>query len=1045
MEKAISEKHLLKLKFQEKFAFLYDKHSLFYYVLVLILTGLGFFGFALVTQKFTTPFSGDFSQQYFAFEYNFYDDWWTFFKTGKFPFYDSNTFLGADNIISNTYYGLFSPFTFPILFFPRSFVPHSMALMSIAKLVIGALLFRIYLKYMGASETSARIFSIAYAFMGWCAYYLWFNNFAEVLTFFPLILFGIEKIIKQKQIWAVSLGYFLMGLGNYFFLLTFGIFGVIYAGFRFFQTIPERGGWKNYKDHLAVICLGILGFGLGYLMSAAVMIPAVVGSFGISRASQGNKYIAFLKEAWEIKDFDRIREIVHTWWHPDIVNYNHEPHEYFFAFTYPLASYFYPTLSCRYVNIVGYSSFENAGSSIFFFTPCIIMFGACLYRSIMHKKISHLIAITLCVFALFTPFFYFLSGAFTNNYGRWEIVVPTLGLMYIALNYDHRNEIPRPVIIVSAVIALAGMIGTFFLALKMIDIYGYSEERTSRYIYALDHDDQIAVVYYEIILCVIEGSLIAGFWKKKYLDKFVRLFIIGEAIVMGNVVANMHYLQSIDNDVNTGLKSLSNQVALIEKINKEDPSFFRMYNSSADESHVNIPEAMNFNGMTTFHTFYNNQVDDFVHMTNMMSWDGSWASHYLFKHQNLESFLGVKYYLTRDSDTKYYNPDHVYEPNVPLNYSLYSKDEVNGYRIYKNDHHIDFGMSYDTLFYKHRDKETPKYNDFYRGNNINNYIRNEEVLFKGAILEDDDLDEILQQYPDIFTAIDGAPALDMDSTTIRRTGAYLPYEINESGDKVYVGLDPENPTKHIKPQFEVKDPKKEGIPANKLQLVYEYPYGETFPHDEHGSYFILDYPIRNPWTNYNTCVWLIDEEGKTITFDEVRYTESDNTYVGRALYSSVPVSKMILCPLGDSFLNTQYLTLRYEPYGQVLDRLDKAADNGISDITRDVNEFTFKTNYETEKFVVTQLAYTEGWKVEATLPDGSVTSLKVYNSQGGFAGFVAPKGAVSYKMTYMTPGFVKWALVSAAAFIGMGAITAAPLVLRKRKEKRGEPLNQESN
>ena len=120
MEQAIHEKHLLQMKFKEKFAFLYDRHSLFYYVIVLILVGLGFFGFALITQKFTTPYSGDFSQQYFAFEYNFYDDWWTFFKTGQFPFYDSNTFLGADNVISNTYYGLFSPFTFPILFFPRS-------------------------------------------------------------------------------------------------------------------------------------------------------------------------------------------------------------------------------------------------------------------------------------------------------------------------------------------------------------------------------------------------------------------------------------------------------------------------------------------------------------------------------------------------------------------------------------------------------------------------------------------------------------------------------------------------------------------------------------------------------------------------------------------------------------------------------------------------------------------------------------------------------------------------------------------------------------
>ena len=405
MNASISERTLFKSKLREKFNFLFDVHSLFYYILILILTGFGFFAFALFTQNFTTPFSGDYSQQYFAFEYNFYDDWWTFFKTGKFVFYDANTFLGADNVISNTYYGLFSPFTFPILLFPRELVPQAMALMTIAKLVTGALLFRVYLKYMGVSESVARTFSIAYAFMGWTAYYLWFNNFAEVLAFFPLILFGIEKIIRDKQIWACSLGYFLMGLGNYFFLLTFGIFGVIYAGFRFFQTIKERGGWANYKDHLIVIGLGIAGFAIGYLLCAAVMIPAVMGSFGISRATEG-KYFDYLKQAISDKDFSKAAEIIFTWWHPHVVS-GTEPSKYYFEFAFPLASYFYPTVSCRYVNIVGFSSFENAGSSIFFFTPCIIMFCACMYRSLMKKKVSHFIAIGICVLCLFVLSVYY--------------------------------------------------------------------------------------------------------------------------------------------------------------------------------------------------------------------------------------------------------------------------------------------------------------------------------------------------------------------------------------------------------------------------------------------------------------------------------------------------------------------------------------------------------------------------------------------------------------------------------------------------------------
>lgn len=1031
MNALISEKTLFKMKVREKLSFLFNPHSLFYYTLLLIGVGLGFFAFALYTQKFTTPFSGDFSQQYFAFEYNFYDDWWTFFRTGKFPMYDSNTFLGADNIISNTYYGLFSPFTFPILFFPRSFVPQAMALCTIAKLVTGALLFRVYLKYMGASENSARIFSIAYAFMGWTAYYLWFNNFAEILSFFPLILFGIEKIIREKKIWACALGYFLMGLGNYFFLLTFGIFGVIYAGFRFFQTIKERGGFKNYKENLIIIGLGIAGFLIGYLLCAAVVFPAVIGSFGISRATDA-KYLDALKGALGDGDFSKVFEIVFTWWHPNVAS-GTAADRYYFAAAFPLASFFFPTISCRYVNIIGFSSFENAGSSIFFFTPCIIMFGGCLYRSFMHKKFSHFIAILICVACLFIPFFYFLCGAFTNNYGRWEIVVPALGLVYIALNYDHRDEIPSNVVFISGILALLGMILTIFLALDIVKNYGYNMSRKSNYIYSFTDGDQMGIVYYEVIICTIETIIIGGFWKKKYLDKFVKILIITEAIIMGNVVANMHYLQDIYTDVNTGLDNLADQVQLISDINEEDKSFFRMVSSLTNESHVNLPQAEDYNGLTTFHTFYNNQVDDFVHMVDMMSWDGSWSSHYNFKHQYLESFLGVKYYLTKDTDTKYYNPDHVYDPNVPLNFSLYKHDEEKGYRIYKNDYQINFGMVYDTLYYKHVSEENPKYNAFYKGNSLTSYLRNEEVLFKGAILNDEDLEEVKEKYKDSFVYKDEVPSLEMKTLEINNRGVYAPYYVNDKGETIYTHMNPEDPTYAVKDEFKI-DPSKSKAPVNTYQLVYEPKYASAFDIGESGGYYILNYPIRNPWTNYNACVWLINKEGKTITFDELRYTESDNTWVGRALYSNEPVYKIIVCVVSNDYYSGTP-TLYYESYDSVQAKLKAAANNGIYNLKRSVNRFSFETNYDKDKFFVSQLAYTKGWKVKAISKDGTVSYPTVYNAQGGFAGFVAPKGEMKFELTYRTPDLIKWAVASGVAFLGLGVSIAAPIIVKKRKEK----------
>lgn len=1026
MNDEVLQKIELKKKLREKFNFLFDFNSMFYYVLLLIVVGFGFFAYALFTQHFSTPFSGDFSQQAFPFYYNFYDDWWTFFKTGKFPFYDSNTFIGADNVLANTYYGLFSPLTFPILLFPRSAVPQAMALTSIAKLVVGGLLFRVYLKYIGCSERTARIFSLAYAFTGWMAYYLWFNCFYEVLTFFPLILFGIEKVIREKKVWAVSLGFFLMGLSNYFFLLTFGIFGVIYAIFRYFQTIKTR----NVKDNLLVIAFGLVGFALGYLMCAALVFPAVLSSFGITRATQ-SQYLPMLKEALGNHDFGKVCEIVFTYWHPNVVNYGTPADTYYFAFTFPLVSYFYPTVSCRYVNLVHFTDFENAGSSIFYFTPLMIMFFCSFWQSIKKRKISHFIALAIILFCLFVPFFYFLCGAFSNCYGRWEIVVPVVGIAYIAKNFDHREEISKKTVFISGALTLACMVAVFFLAKQMINIYGNKEGA-----HIEDFGEIWYLIIYEWVLVAIETFVIGKFWNKTFLPAIVNCFLIIEIIVMGTVTANMHYLQSVETDVNGGIDQLATETKLIEGINAQDKSFFRIQNRSVDESHPNLPNAEGYNGISTFHTFYNNEVDDFVHMTQITNWDESWSAVSFGKHANLDEFLGVKYYITKDIDTTYNVPQSdgsvtqfTFEPNVGINYELNETLSGNGYRVYENKMQVDFGISYSTLYYKHRNEDKPKYNAFYNGTSTHDFLRNEEALFSGAILNDEDVEEINNDYPSTFV-LEEAPSLKAQKININ--ASY--YAIKEE-DRWF---DPFNPLEFINSEHEVEDVYDCDVDANKMIIVYKQNLSSTFKIGAKGGYYMFDYPNRYTWgDDYSCAIFLVNESNKVFKFDDWRNSANSNNsgHMIKGIYSTEKIKYMIVTPLSAKYLKYTP-TMYYEPWENVESRFQNAIDNGLKDVTYSVNDFTFKTNYSENRFVVTQAAYTKGWEVKATTESGETTKLKTYNAQGGFVGFVAPKGNITYKMSYCTPGFKKWLAVSGAAFLGMGALTVTPILIKNKRKKR---------
>ena len=135
----------------------------------------------------------------------------------------------------------------------------------ITKFVLAALSMRLYLKYMGVKENSARLFAFMFAFSGWNTYNLWFNHFMEVAVVFPLIFLGIEKIFKEKSPYLLIVGLGLMGLANYFFLVTVSFLGVIYAGFRYFQLLPKF----KLSDHPKILGLGILGFALGILAGGA--------------------------------------------------------------------------------------------------------------------------------------------------------------------------------------------------------------------------------------------------------------------------------------------------------------------------------------------------------------------------------------------------------------------------------------------------------------------------------------------------------------------------------------------------------------------------------------------------------------------------------------------------------------------------------------------------------------------------------------------------------------------------------------------------------
>ena len=413
-------------------------HSLFYFYGLLVVLGVIFFAYTLFDNYFVTAFTGDYCAQQFSFYTNGYDDWWHFFKTGEFVLYDENTFLGVNNLGSNSFYYLLDPFFLPILMFPRQIVPQGMAVLTIFKMATAGLMFFYYINYMGASRTSSKISSIAYAFSGWTAWYLWFNHFTEITIVFPLILLGIERILREKKPWLLMVSICLMGFVNYFFCICFVFCAFLYAMFRYFQRIREN----NWKNNLVILGIGFLGFAVGLLMATSAMAPGIATALNSSRAETSN-YAKELVAALKAAKFKDVFKLLTVWGEDTTYNYRNQARPFYF-----LIELMYPVMSDRGVPLLDYhnqyGSYDNVAGSLYVYIPILMMFVPALIKSTREKHFAPLIATVLFIFAILTPFFYYVFFGFTQPYSRWFLFPVACLITYSGLYLDQFVEDEKP-------------------------------------------------------------------------------------------------------------------------------------------------------------------------------------------------------------------------------------------------------------------------------------------------------------------------------------------------------------------------------------------------------------------------------------------------------------------------------------------------------------------------------------------------------------------------------------------------------------------------
>lgn len=1082
------------------FAFLKNPNSVFYFVVGVILIGVLWSLYGLVDNSFTSAFNWDYSHQYLPFAADYHDAWRSFLTTGQFPLFDSSIFVGTDNIGANSYYGLFDPFIVIMAIFPKSWIPQLYALATIARCTLAAVFMRMYLRYRGIKEWTARFGAIATAFSGYVCFMVGFPNFVSAVTYVPLVLYGIERVLKEQKPGALAIGIFLMEISCFMLLVTMCIWGVIYAVWRYFATIKTRKASLNW----ATIGVGVMGFAIGIAMGSWSLLPSIrVSSLSGRTSSIGSAYMHSLLDAVKAKDFVTLFGLFFE-------EVGDNPGRALMG----LVSFFYPTGGYLTLPLVVANGnvYDAWTASIFCYTPFVILFFQGLIHSIRQKRFDHIFAILACVFLLFSTFaYYFFFGFSGNGYGRWFFVLIPLIVYYGCWAFDQRRSSPKWIPVAGSILALVGTILAFCAihwALQDKDFTAINGMTYYKSTYLMPEElyqnlNRYWYLWYEVGLVAVEGIIFFAGYHKKWLPYLMCGLVAAEAIAAGNSGYLYVGLWYVNSYYMGGQDNLSSSSQIAKNISDYDNSFYRSYFDTAGGT-TNFSFAAGYNDLSAFHSLLNFGANDFGIMNRLKDGNGSamtygdetylnatWTSVYRGRKMGLDHVLGYRYYVLQNENgisdkTKWAGV------NVPFGAEEMPSLSVDRdrYRVYRvsEEYMPQVGHAVDPSKIYRLGKDGNYFNFAPRGTNSGDkYFRQQkalqEVELLGAIIDDDvelPSEFTFSKVPDFSTDTQFESNYGLKRLRVDHGLKASIYKVRE-GDKLWPSSEAsyadEGLAYFLNHYTERSYYGSNQTPNQKCGIdhfVLEPSEGEYFNDDIRGGYIEFKYynnaynqTTQSGFFKYMPRVIVIgdaqDEQGnvtqnQVLAYDGATFKRNIDLSVNQGGYTNATIglyakgkAKQIALvwpdwiksdgTVGDMKVSISSISMCVEDYPALEAKYSFLRENALKDVKSSKNRYTFSTDFAESKIVVTQFGYDEGWHCQARTATGETVNCTMLRIDGGLTGFIAPAGATTYELKYTTPYLILGIVAAIGGAVLLGGYTALRFFLKKRKD-RPEEENQ---
>ncbi|UFT98880.1 YfhO family protein [Radiobacillus kanasensis] len=231
--------------------------------------------------------------QYIEFYNYFYD----VLTTSDSLFYSWKASLGMNFFGVYGYYlsSIFSPL---IILFERESIPESIVLMTLLKVGSAGLTSSIYLKkVIGINSYGQIIFSVSYALMAYSIVYAQNIMWLDGVVLLPVILLGVEYLIKSNKVLFLSFFLALMFVSNFYISYMVGIFSFMY----FWARLIIENKNITLKEIIKKVSLFLGSTVLGICLSFINTLPVVFAL--VNASSSPTQLLMDVKPLFSILDF----------------------------------------------------------------------------------------------------------------------------------------------------------------------------------------------------------------------------------------------------------------------------------------------------------------------------------------------------------------------------------------------------------------------------------------------------------------------------------------------------------------------------------------------------------------------------------------------------------------------------------------------------------------------------------------------------------------------------------------------------------------------